>query len=223
MTQTMNRSDADDQVKNAVVEELRWIPSVDSTHIGVTVSDGAVTLSGEVGSYPERVAAERAVRRVRGVTALAEDLTVRSTWAAVTDTDIAREAGNALRQAADVPDTVKITVSDRTITLAGQVSWHHEREAASRAVRHVRGIRGVVNDVVLRPSVVAAGIRNAIGAALLRNAQIEAEHITVTTDTEGLVTLEGTVTSWAESRQAEQVAWSAPGTSSVRNHLAIEY
>lgn len=217
----MNRTDA--QVKDAVVEELRWIPSVDSTHIGVTVSDGAVTLTGEVISYPEKLLAEKAVRRVRGVTALAEDITVRSTWAAVNDTDVARDAGIALRQAADVPDSVEVTVHDRVITLSGMVSWYYEREAASRVVRHVRGVSGVVNTVVIRPSVVAAGIRNSIGAALLRNAQIEAEHIVVTSDTDGIVTLEGTVTSWAESHQAEQVSWSAPGITGVHNHLTVAY
>ncbi|MGZ4533136.1 MAG: BON domain-containing protein, partial [Mycobacteriaceae bacterium] len=42
------------------------------------------------------------------------------------------------------------------------------------------------------------------------------------TDTAGAVTLEGTVHSWAERRQAEHAAWSAPGVTAVTNHLRID-
>ena len=220
MTQTSRRPDA--ELKGAVVEELRATPSVNSTHIGVAVTDGAVTLSGEVESYPEKALAEKAAQRVRGVTAIAEEITVRSTWGALNDTDIAREASEALQRAVDVPATVTVTVHDHAVTLSGAVPWRYQRAAAARAVRHLKGVHNIVNTIAIRPTAVAADIKTAIGAALLRNAQIENEHITVTTDATGVVTLEGTVHSWAERRQAEHTAWSAPGVTEVTNHLRID-
>jgi osmotically-inducible protein OsmY len=221
MTQTSRRPDA--ELKAAVVEELRATPSVNSTHVGVAVTDGAVTLSGEVDSYPEKSLAEKAAQRVRGVTAIAEEITVRSTWGALNDTDIAREASEALQRAVDVPDTVKATVHDHVLTLSGDAAWQYQRAGAARAVRYLKGVRNVLNAVTIRPTAAVADIKTAIGAALLRNARIENEHITVTTGTAGAVTLEGTVHSWAERRQAEHAAWSAPGVTEVTNHLRIDH
>jgi osmotically-inducible protein OsmY len=136
MTRAQRRPDA--ELKAAVVDELQWTPGVDSTYIGVSVTDGAVTLSGEVESYPEKSLAEKAVQRVRGVTAIAEEITVRDTWGAA-DTDIAREAGEALQRSVDVPDTVRATVHGRVVTLSGVVEWQYQRAAAARAVRHLKG------------------------------------------------------------------------------------
>jgi osmotically-inducible protein OsmY len=101
MTQTLHRTDA--QLKAAVTAELAWTPLVNETNIGVAVNDGAVTLSGEVDTYPEKRDAEHAAFRVHGVTAVAEEITVRNTGLGVNDTDIAREASEALERSVVVP------------------------------------------------------------------------------------------------------------------------
>ena len=220
MTQAERRSDA--ELKAAVVEELGGTPSVNSTHIGVAVTDGAVTLSGEVESYPEKSLAEKAAQRVRGVTAIAEEITVRHTWGAA-DTDIAREASEALQRAVDVPDTVKATVHGHVVTLSGVVAWQYQRAGAARAVRYLKGVLDVLDTVTIRPTAAVADIKAAIGAAIVRNARIENQHITVATGPGGVVTLEGTVGSWAERRQAEHAAWSAPGVTGVIDHLRIDH
>lgn len=195
---------------------------MNSTHIGVAVDHGAVTLSGEVGTFPERLAAEQAALRVRGVTAVAEEVTVRDIWGgANTDADIAREAGEALQGAVDVPsDSVRAVVADHCITLSGPVTWHYQREAAERAVRYLKGVTGVYNTVKIKPTVSASGLKTAISAAFVRNAQLEGRNITVSAD-RGAVTLEGTVHSPAERRQANMAAWSAPGVTAVMNHLHV--
>ncbi len=225
MTQTASHrvpvSDA--ELKNAVLAELSWIPSVSSTHIGVGVADGAVTLSGEVDSFPEKLLAGKAAARVRGVRAVAQEITVRSGWGAANDTDIAREAGEAVHRAVDVPETVHVAVRNHVVTLSGTATWNHEREAAGRAVRYLKGVTGVLNTIELRPTAAAAGVKAAIGAALVRSSQLEGKHITVTEDADGVVTLEGTVRSWAERRAAEHASWSAPGVTGVLDHLRIEY
>ena len=219
MTPTQQRTDA--ELKDAVADELGWTPSVNSTHIGVAVDHGAVTLSGEVDTYPERFLAERAALRVHGVTAVAEEVTVRNPRGAANDADIAREASEALERAVDVPpDSVKAVVHDHFITLSGSVTWYYQREAAERAVRYLKGVTGVHNTVKIKPAVSASGLKSAISAALVRNAQLEGKHITVTADA-GVVTLEGTVHSGSERRQANTTAWSAPGVTNVMNHLRI--
>ncbi len=218
MTPTQQSIDAD--LKEAVVDELEWTPSVNGTHIGVTVDHGAVMLSGEVDTFPERVSAEKAALRVQGVTAVAEEVIVRNLWTAVSDSDIAREATEALERAVDVPRAVKAVVQHHSITLSGQVTWNYQRDAAARAVRYLKGVTGFYNDVTIKPTVSAVGLEATIGAALVRNAQLEGRNITVSADGSA-VTLEGTVHTASERRQANLAAWSAPGVSSVMNHLQV--
>ena len=151
MTQTLRRSDSD--IKAAVVEELGWTPSVDSTHVGVAVDGGAVTLSGEVGSYPEKLMASKAAQRVHGVTAIAQETTVRSRWDEVDDSDIAREIGEALERAVDVPDSVKAvrvtTQAGGIVTLHGAVRSWADRHEAEQACWAAPGVTQVVNDLLI--------------------------------------------------------------------------
>jgi osmotically-inducible protein OsmY len=58
---------SDSRVKEHVLDELTWQPSVDAASVGVSVRDAIVTLSGHVRSYAEKLAAERAVLRIHGV------------------------------------------------------------------------------------------------------------------------------------------------------------
>jgi osmotically-inducible protein OsmY len=123
--------------------------------------------------------------------------------------------------AVDVPpNTVEANVRDNMITLSGTVIWQFQREAAARAVMYLRGITGVTNDILLAATAPAPETKTEIEAAILRNAQLDSREITVAL-AGGEVTLGGTVRSWAERRQAEYVAWSARGVTSLKNHLAI--
>jgi osmotically-inducible protein OsmY len=221
MTTTAKRTDTD--LKTAVADELNWVPSVNSTNIGVSVTDGTVTLSGEVDSYQEKHQAVKAAQRVHGVTAIAQEIDVRaSSWAHLNDADVARDAGDALTHAVDVPSTVKASVHDHVITLSGE-GYQHQRMSAQRAVRYLAGVRDVVNDIHLRTSsaATAAGIKDSIGKAFVRNAVIDRNLLTVSCAEDGAVTLEGTVHSWDERGQAEYAAWAAPGVTSVTDKLRV--
>jgi osmotically-inducible protein OsmY len=210
----------DSELKEAVALELEWTPNVNSAHIGIAVDHGAVTLTGQVESYPARLAAEAAALRVRGVTAVAEEMSVHSKWSAVNDSDIAREAGEALDRAVDVPAGVTAVVHDHIVTLSGPVTWHFERQAAERTVRYLKGVKGILNLITITPTASASGVKHAITAALVRNAQLEGREISVMAE-DGSVTLEGSVRSWAERRQADATAWAAPGVTGVHNHLHV--
>ena len=191
------------------------MPSVDSASIGVSVEGGCVTPTGSVSTYPEMLLAAKAALQVRGITAVAQELTVRGPWAAVTDTEIGPQAAEAVDRAVNVPETVKVSVRDHTVTLSGDVAWQYQREAACRAVNYIQGVTAVINDMTVRPGAVAAGIARNITAALVRNAQFEGEHLKVVTDSRGVVTLSGSVRSSTEKRQAEAVCWRTPGVVTV--------
>jgi osmotically-inducible protein OsmY len=219
---TYNQQQEDETIRDTLIEELEWMPNVNSTHVGVSVEHGAVTLSGEVDSYPEKIAVEKAALRMRGVKAVAEEITVKGIWAKANDSDIARMASDALDHAIDVPvGSVKAVVNDRFITLSGAVAWHFQKVAAEREVAYLKGVTGVFNSITIKPVASAAGVKASITAALVRTARDEGNTITVTA-TEGSVVLEGTVHSAAERRQAGSVAWSAPGVSAVENLIVVK-
>lgn len=210
----------DHDLKTAVIDEIAWLPSVNSDHIGVAVTGGVVTLSGRVDSYPERYRAEQAALGVRGVTAVAEEITVQGTPES-SDTSIAREANHALAQAIDVPTgSVQVLVKNSVLTLNGSIPWQFQRLAAARAVRYIKGVHGIHNNVSVIPTVSPQGIKDAISGALMRDALLEGHNITVSTDG-GHVTLTGKVHTFAERRQAESTAWSAPGVSKVSCNLVV--
>lgn len=220
MTQTIRKSNKDLQA--SVTDELAYNPSLDATHLVVLADDGAVTLSGDVDSLPERHAAKRAAMRVAGVKAVTDDMVVRGPSSSVTtDSDIAEAANQILNWTVDVPaDSVKAGVHGRTLTLSGAVTWQYQREAAARAVMYLKGVTGVTNDIALSATAPASGVKAEIDAAILRNAQLDSHQIKV--DVDGAdVKLRGAVRSWAERRQAEYLAWSASGVTGVENHLAV--
>ncbi len=206
-----------------MVEELDWVPGITSTNIGVSVTEGTVTLSGETESYHEKVMALAATQRERGVTAVAQEITVADrNLDHLNDTDVARTAGDALQRAIDVPETIKASVHDQVITLSGD-GFQHQRKAAVRAVRDLDGVRDVVDEIRLRSSepVIAAEITASIHQAFVRNAIVDHTNVRVTCDPDGAVFLDGTVGSWSERRQAEGAVWGASGVTSVTDRLRV--
>lgn len=223
MTTSAPRSRTDHEIKEAISEEIDWTPSVTADRIVVAVTDGAVTLSGRVQTYPEKEATSRAATRVRGVTSVIDDIVVEHFWGLQSDADVAREARVAFEHTVVVPPgSVRATVHDHVITLAGTVDWQFQREAAVSAVTALPGVSGVRNTITLRPStVVYPEVTKAkIAAAFVRDAQLDAEHILVKV-AGSEVTLAGRVPSWSERCQAENAAWCAPGVTDVHNQLIV--
>ena len=217
----MKKTDA--QILADVQDELRWDASIRDAEVGVAVKDHVVTLSGYVDSYAEKFAAIRAAERVSGVAAVADDLEVKLPQALVRpDTEIAHAAVNALRWDIQVPhDKIRVEVSDGWVTLEGQVEWQYQKWAAERAVQYLKGVKGVSNLVTLKPKGASPKVvSEKIKSALRRNAELDAEHITVEA-LDGKVTLKGTVRSWTERQDAELAAWSAPGVREVDDRLMV--
>ena len=212
----------DKDLKQHVENALDWEPSVDAKDIGVSVDEAVVTLRGNVASYAEKIAAERAALRVYGVKAVANDLVVRlASIYQRTDTEIAQAALHALKWLTTVPDDrVTLTVKDGWITLAGLVDWQYQKDAAVRAIRDLIGVKAVTNDIRVQPRVKTADVRDKIEAAFKRSAEIDARRVNVTAQ-DGKVILSGNVHSWAERQEAERAAWAAPGVSHVDDRLTV--
>lgn len=212
----------DKQIRQDVIEELEFEPSINAEHIGVAVEDGVVTLTGHVTSYAQKIDAEAAAQGVKGVRAIALEIDVRYPFEKhVEDDQIAKRAADTLAAHLPAREGVSVTVQKGWVVLTGEVHWQYQKVAAEYAVRRIEGVTGLTNRIGVKPSITPKGVKKKILAALHRNAQVEGEGVSVTAKG-GEITLSGKVRTWQERAVVERAAWSAPGVTVVDNKLAVE-
>lgn len=213
----------DEKLQKDVMEELSWDPIVNATEIGVAVKNGIITLTGNVSSYAEKVAAEKAIKRVRGVKAVALDIDVKlSSLEMRTDTEIAENIVDVLLLNTAVPDErIKAKVDNGWVFLEGDVNWQYQKTAAINAVKYLPGVRGVTDLIQIKPNVRTGLLKENIKKALERNADIEANNIDIETIGNTIV-LKGPVSSWKERTAIEDAVWATPGVFDVEDKLYIE-
>jgi osmotically-inducible protein OsmY len=212
---------SDTQLHADVAEEIVTDPSLDAKRIAVAVHDGAVTLTGTVPSYWQKIEAESAVKRVTGVRAIANELKVE--LAALhrrDDTDIAESATKALSWHSDLPEGIKVVVNSGWLTLSGSVDWQFQRDEAERAVKYLSGVIGVTNNITIKATPKVADVRDRIRRELERTVEQEASHIQIQAQN-GSVVLRGSVHSWTDLDAARRAAWSVPGVTDVESHLVV--
>ncbi len=214
---------SDTELQKDVAAELKWEPRIRDDEIGIAVRDGVVTLTGTVPDYAQRRAAVKAVERVIGVRAVAQELAVKVPDAFHrSDTDLAHQVVNTLTWDIEVPNQkIKARVEDGWVTLEGEVDWQFQRNAVERAVRYLTGIKGVSNLLKIKAHASSDDVAQHISAALGRSAEADARKKIKVTATDGKVTLTGTVRSWPERADVERAAWSATGVTAVDDRLAV--
>lgn len=212
----------DAQLKKDVEAELAWEPAVNAAHVAVAVKDGVVTLAGHLETFAEKNVAERAVRRVAGVKAIAQEIDVKlAEHHQRSDKDIAHAIEKVLGWHSLIPsEQIQVKVEKGWVTLTGNVTWNYQRRMAEQTVRPITGVVGVTNCIALQATATSAHISERIQQALTRQAEREARRVEVTA-AGSTVTLRGQVHSWAERKAAHGAAWSAPGVTTVVNELRV--
>ena len=214
----------DDDLQRDVAAELSWDPRVDGQAIEVSAAGGVVTLCGTVTSLRHKQAGASAAARVRGVTRVADELSVRIPGRdRRNDEDLSGDVLEALMLEGSVPMTVDAQARDGFVTLTGTVEWHYQREAAESRTAAVPGVAGIGNAIALAEAADARAAADAIGCAFRRDAMLDPDRLSVETFSGGLVILSGTVSSWAAHDHAVAAAWSAAGVTDIDDRIGVEY
>lgn len=213
---------SDIALRQDVLDELDFEPSINAANIGVSVDHGVVTLTGHVSTYAQKAAAEAVVRHVKGVKGIAQEIEVRPFGAhATADDEIARRAVTILAWNTSIAENaVQVTVQRGWVTLTGAVAWQYQKTAAAEAVQRLGGVVGISNNIEIKPHLTSADVSKKIKSALVRSAEIEAQAIQVSV-ADGTVRLEGQVRTWSERMAAERAAWSIPGVTQVDDRISV--
>lgn len=211
------------KLRDDILDELAYEPIVDAAHIGVAVDQNVITLTGHVSSYAQKLAAVAAVRRVKGVHGIADEIeVVDPAQARTSDDELVKRAINVLSWDSVVPsEAIQATVHNGLVMLTGKVNWQYQKSSAERGVRRLSGVRSVINNIEIEPHARAENVKGKIEAALKRHAEVEAREIRVSVRDDSEVLLEGKVQSWDEKVAVENAAWSAPGVKNVRDRLIV--
>ena len=218
---TLVNQPTDTRLLDAVVRQLEWDPAVDASSLHVSAHDGVVSLGGWTDSYPGKVASEKAAKRVPGVREVTNLIEVRPRVDRL-DEDIAQDAATALRLHSTIPHEVRAEVRDGVITLSGRVDWPFQRRGADRAVREIRGIRGVLNLITVTPRAAVRDLEHRLVRTLRHHADVDAHRIKVRVAGD-CATLTGTVASWLQREAAERAVADAPGIARVENLIEIAW
>ena len=213
-----------DDLERSVADELFWDPKVDNEAIAVSADDGVVTLRGTVGSFRQKREATQDAERIFGVKSVDNDLEVRIlNQDRRDDADLRGAVLQALMLDGLVPSTIDAKVDDGVVTLTGSANWQFERDEAEFVAANILGVVSVDDEIDLVPAGPSTGdVKHSIKKAMERNAKLDADSLSVDSSN-GTITLDGTVSSWADHDEAVAAAWAAPGVTDVKDHILVAY
>ncbi|MEI5682061.1 MULTISPECIES: BON domain-containing protein [unclassified Mesorhizobium] len=214
----------DKTLRQYVLAELEFEPSIRGETIEVAADKGTVTLKGHVRSFAEKMAAEASARRVRGVKDVVQEIEVRpSDSHEPTDKELAGRVLSLIHWLSVVPnDAIQVQVQKGWVTLSGLVDWQYQKMEVADAVKGLAGVRNVLNIIDVKQHASVDDVRKRIRDALKRCAELAPQEISVKLDKEK-VTLKGKVASWSQRDAAERAAWSVPGVRFVEDRITIAH
>ncbi|WP_288444808.1 BON domain-containing protein [uncultured Chryseobacterium sp.] len=212
-----------EQLQQDVQEAIKWEPMLHPAEIGVTASDGVVSLTGTVDSIVKKKQAENAARNVSGVKVLVENIQVKLPDSKVkTDIEIGAEIISAFTSNVIIPqDKIKVKVENGWVDLDGELPWDYQREITENAIQFLPGIKGIFNNITINPDTKDVVSKKKVEEALKRSAVDEREIAVSVSGT--TVTLTGTVHSWQQKEEAGRIAWKTPGIKHLKNKLEVDY
>ena len=215
---------SNNDLERSVTDELYWDPKVDNAAIAVSADEGVVTLRGTVGSFRQKREATQDAERVFGVESVKNDLQVRiMNQDRRDDAELRGDVLQALMLDSIVPSTIDAKVDDGMVTLTGTANWQFERDEAEFVAANVLGVVSVDDEIdLVPPSPTAGDVQHSIKKAMERNAKLDADSVAVDSSN-GTITLDGTVSSWADHDEAVSAAWAAPGVTNVKDHIHVAY
>ncbi|AWV96779.1 BON domain-containing protein [Arcticibacterium luteifluviistationis] len=210
------------ELQRDVQNAIKWEPSMNAAEIGVTAKDGLITLSGKVDSYSKKINAENAVKKVKGVKAIVEEMTIDYGYSfKKDDSDIANDILIAWKANWEVPqDKIKVKVEDGWVEIDGEVAWKFQEEASKDCIKNLSGVNGVTNLIKVKSESKDILEKKELENSLNRNWSIDAKDIKIDVNL-NKVKLTGLVHSLYQKDEAGRLAWNTPGVSSVDNELAV--
>ena len=211
-----------------VMEKLNFEPRVDASNITISIQGNGdiVLLAGSIGSFAEKLIAEKAVRRLTNVTTVTNDISVNlSMKYEKTDVEIANDVTNALHSIVFIPsENIKVVIKNGVVNLSGEVHWQYQKNNTFNAIKNIFGIKSIVNNIAIKSSITIdiSHVKDNIIKEFERHASIDASKISI--ETEGKkITLKGMVHNFDEKEDAATAAWSIPGVENVENKITIDW
>jgi len=212
----------DSAIKQNVLDELKWQPRIDETQIGVIVDKGVVTLTGVVDDYQKKLAAEKAVKKIIGVKAVAEDIELKYRDKYLkTDKEIAKAVVATFEWSTAIPEKdIAIELRNGWVFLTGEVQYDYQRKAAKRVAQDIFGVNGVIDKITVNNNDTSIHVKEKIANAFERMADIDSASIEIVVEGNTVI-LSGKVNSLAEKEEADRIAYSADGVYRVKNDIEV--
>jgi osmotically-inducible protein OsmY len=140
----------DTEIASAVRNALEWDALVPNELIISTVSDGWVTLEGDVEYWREREDAERAILRLAGVVGVLNKITIRKQ--PIDPRELREQIESALERRADrEAERLRVDIHDGAVDLWGRVHSWQEKRAVLGSISHAPGVSRVVDHLRIDP------------------------------------------------------------------------
>jgi len=213
-----------EELQKDVQDAIKWEPLLHAAEIGVTAKNGVITLTGVVDSYAKKIEAEKAAKSVSGVKAIAETIEINfGSWYKKNDTELANDVLDTFKWSWKVPgNQIKVKVENGWVTLEGEVNWNFQSEAAKISIENLSGVKGVENNIIIKPDHVDPIEQKDIENAIERNWSMGDHQINVQVSGNS-VTLTGKINSLFQKEEAERIVWKTPGVNAIDNQLVMGY